>query len=268
MSPKKTKRARKAPAKGKLWGGRFSAATDASVEAFTESVSFDQRLAPFDIRGSIAHACMLGRQGIIPKADSAKIVKGLEAVLARIEAGKFEFSAALEDVHMNVESALTSDIGPVGGKLHTGRSRNDQVATATRLWQRNQIDETARALEALVTTLIKIAEKESATVMPGYTHLQRAQPVTLAHHLLAYAQMFSRDIERLSEARVRTNVLPLGSGALSGSSLPLDRASVAKDLGFAALTQNSLDAVSDRDYQYEFLSAAALSGLHLSPSSS
>lgn len=268
MATKKKKSAKSAAAKpakkGKLWGGRFEGGTDASVEQFTESVSFDQRLAPFDIRGSMAHARMLGRQKIIPQADAAKIVKGLQGVLARIETGKFDFDPALEDVHMNVESALTEAIGPVGGKLHTGRSRNDQVATATRLWQRAQIDATALAFEKLIGTILKISEKETETILPGYTHLQRAQPVTLAHHLLAYAQMFARDLERLGEVRARTNVLPLGSGALSGSSLPLDRAGVAKELGFAALTQNSLDAVSDRDYQFEFLSAATLSGLHLS----
>lgn len=249
---------------GKLWGGRFEAATDASVEQFTESVSFDRRLAPFDIQGSMAHARMLGRQGIIPEADAGKIIRGLKAALKDIEAGKFDFDPALEDVHMNIEAALTHAIGPVGGKLHTGRSRNDQVATATRLWQRAQIDATAKAFEKLIGTIVTIAEKEKETILPGYTHLQRAQPITLAHHLLAYAQMFARDLERLAEVRARTNVLPLGSGALAGSSLPLDRKGVAEELGFDSLSQNSLDAVSDRDYQYEFLSAATLSGIHLS----
>lgn len=247
-----------------MWGGRFSTGTDPDVEAFTESVSFDQRLAAHDIRGSMAHARMLGETGIIPKKDARRIIEGLEGILGDIERRSFEFDPALEDVHMNVEKALTSRIGAVGGKLHTARSRNDQVATATRLWLRDQIDAIDQALRGLVETLCALAEKETETILPGYTHLQRAQPVTLAHHLLAYAQMFLRDASRLGEIRARVNVLPLGSGALAGSSLPIDRQMVADELGFEDLTRNSLDAVADRDYQIEFLSAAALSGLHFS----
>ena len=248
----------------KPWGGRFQGGTDARVEAFTESVSFDYRLAPYDILASIAHAEMLGAQGIIAKADARKIVAGLKAILKEVEAGKFEFRAELEDVHMNVEAALTKRIGAVGGRLHTARSRNDQVATSLRLWLRSRVDEIQEALLALRRALLAQAEAHVGTVMPGYTHLQRAQPVSLAHHLLAYSQMLRRDGERLSEARARVNVLPLGAGALAGTSHPIDRKMVAKKLGFASVAENSMDAVSDRDFALEFTSAAAIAMMHLS----
>ncbi|MEW6775738.1 MAG: argininosuccinate lyase, partial [Bdellovibrionota bacterium] len=261
--PSRTKR--KAPKRpAKLWGGRFSAPTDPAVEAFTESVSFDRRLAPFDLRGSIAHARMLGKIGLLPKGDAKKIVSGLEAILREVEAGKFQFDPALEDVHTNIEAALTRRIGPAGGRLHTARSRNDQVSTAVRLYLRDRVDALSEALARLVRTLAAVAAKETETILPGYTHLQRAQPVSLAHHLLAWAQMFLRDLDRLLDARRRLNVLPLGSGALAGSSFKLDRAFVARQLGFDSVTENSLDAVSDRDFIAEFLSIAALSGIHLS----
>ncbi len=254
----------KPPPQGKLWGGRFSAPTDPAVEAFTASVLFDQHLALFDIQGSIAHARMLGRRRIIPAADARKIERGLSALALEIKKGRFRFDPALEDVHTNIESALIARIGPAGGRLHTGRSRNDQVATAVRLYLRARADETLAALGRLIGTLVRVSKTELHTLLPGYTHLQRAQPVTLAHHLLAYAQMFLRDRERLLEIRRRINRLPLGSGALAGSSLPLDREWVARRLGFEAVTENSLDAVSDRDFAAEYLSAAALSGVHLS----
>ena len=248
----------------KPWGGRFQGGTDARVEAFTESVSFDYRLAPYDILASVAHAEMLGAQGIIAKADARKIVAGLKAILKEVEAGKFEFRAELEDVHMNVEAALTERIGAVGGRLHTARSRNDQVATSLRLWLRSRVDEIQEALLALRRALLAQAEAHVGTVMPGYTHLQRAQPVSLAHHLLAYSQMLRRDGERLSEARARVNVLPLGAGALAGTSHPIDRKMVARKLGFASVAENSMDAVSDRDFALEFASAAAIAMMHLS----
>ncbi len=248
----------------KPWGGRFQGGTDARVEAFTESVSFDCRLAPYDIIASIAHAEMLGAQGIITKADARKIVSGLKTILRDVEANKFRFQADLEDVHMNIEAALTKRIGAAGGRLHTARSRNDQVATSLRLWLRNRIDETQEALLKLRRALLDQAESHIDTVMPGYTHLQRAQPVSLAHHLLAYSQMLRRDGERFGEVRARVNVLPLGSGALAGTSHPIDRKGVAKKLGFASVAENSMDAVSDRDFALEFTSAAAIAMMHLS----
>ena len=251
VKPEKT-RARKP------WGGRFQEGTDARVEAFTESVSFDYRLAPYDILASVAHAEMLGAQDIITKADARAIVSGLKAILREVEADKFEFQAELEDVHMNIEAALTKRIGAVGGRLHTARSRNDQVATSLRLWLRNRVDEVQEALLALRRALLVQAESHVDTVMPGYTHLQRAQPVSLAHHLLAYSQMLRREV------RARVNVLPLGAGALAGASHPIDRKAVAKKLGFASIAENSMDAVSDRDFALEFTSAASISMMHLS----
>ena len=248
----------------KPWGGRFRGGTDARVEAFTESVSFDYRLAPYDVLASVAHAEMLGAQGVITKADARKIVTGLKAILREVEAGRFEFRAELEDVHMNVEAALTERIGAVGGRLHTARSRNDQVATSLRLWLRNRIDEIGDALLAMRRALLAQAEAHVEAVMPGYTHLQRAQPVSLAHHLLAYSQMLRRDAERLAEVRARVNILPLGAGALAGTSHPIDRKMVAKKLGFASVAENSMDAVSDRDFALEFASAAAIAMMHLS----
>ncbi len=248
----------------KPWGGRFQGSTDARVEAFTESVSFDYRLATFDVLASIAHAEMLGAQEIIAKKDARAIVTGLKVILREVEAGAFEFRAELEDVHMNVEAALTERIGPAGGRLHTARSRNDQVATSLRLWLRSRIDEIQDALLALRRALLAQAEAHAGTVMPGYTHLQRAQPVSPAHHLLAYSQMLRRDGERLTEVRERVNVLPLGAGALAGASHPIDRKMVARKLGFASVAENSMDAVSDRDFALEFASAAAISMMHLS----
>lgn len=254
----------KMPKTRKPWGGRFRGRTDARAEAFTESVSFDYRLAPYDVSASIAHAEMLGAQGIIAKKDARAIVSGLKAILREVEAGAFEFRAELEDVHMNVEAALTERIGAAGGRLHTARSRNDQVATSLRLWLRSRIDETQEALLALRRALLAQAEAHVGTVMPGYTHLQRAQPVSPAHHLLAYTQMLRRDGERFAQVRERVNVLPLGAGALAGTSHPVDRKMVARKLGFASVAENSMDAVSDRDFALEFASAAAISMMHLS----
>ena len=253
---------KRAPAKP--WGGRFAGRTDPRVEAFTQSVSFDRRLAPWDIRGSIAHAEMLGARRIIPKADAAKIIRGLRAILKEVEAGRFRFDPALEDVHMNIEAALTRRIGPAGGRLHTARSRNDQVATAARLWLRDEIDRIQAAIASLRKALLAQAERGVDWVMPGYTHLQRAQPVTFAHHMLAYSQMLRRDAERLAEVRRRVNVLPLGAGALAGTVHPIDRGRVARRLGFEGVAENSMDAVSDRDFAVEFAAAAALAMVHLS----
>ncbi|MEE9255663.1 MAG: argininosuccinate lyase [bacterium] len=248
----------------KLWGGRFSERTDRRVEAFTESVSFDCRLASCDIQGSIAHAEMLGEKGIITKADSQKIVSGLRAIFREVETAKFRFNPSLEDVHMNIEAALIRRIGPAGGRLHTARSRNDQVATTVRLWLREEIDRILDGLRELRMALVGQADRTVDIVMPGYTHLQRAQPVSFAHHLLAYCQMFRRDGERLADVRKRVNVLPLGAGALAGTGHPVDRRSVARKLGFAGVAENSMDAVSDRDFAIEFTAAASVSMMHLS----
>jgi len=248
----------------KPWGGRFQGETDARAEAFTQSVSFDRRLAAHDVLGSIAHAEMLGARGVIPKGDARKIVSGLKAILREVKAGRFRFRAELEDVHMNVEAALVERVGEAGGRLHTARSRNDQVATSLRLWLRDRIDETQAALLALRRALLAQAEAHVDAVMPGYTHLQRAQPVSLAHHLLAYSQMLRRDAERFAQARARVNVSPLGAGALAGTSHPIDRRGAARKLGFAAVAENSMDAVSDRDFALDFASAAAISMMHLS----
>ncbi|MFP6891121.1 MAG: argininosuccinate lyase [Nitrospinota bacterium] len=261
-TPRKTKKAKAGPPK--LWGGRFAAETDRRVEAFTESVSFDRRLGACDVRGSIAHAEMLGARGIIPKGESRKIVSGLKVILGEIEAGKFRFDPALEDVHMNIEAALTRRIGEAGGRLHTARSRNDQVATSVRLWLREEIDLIQERLLDLRRALAGKAEGTVEFVMPGYTHLQRAQPVSFAHHLLAYCQMFRRDGERLSDVRKRVNVLPLGAGALAGTGHAIDRRMVARKLGFDSIAENSMDAVSDRDFAIEFAAAAAVSIMHLS----
>jgi argininosuccinate lyase len=248
----------------KPWAGRFKGRTAKSVEAFTESVSFDWRLWPYDIEGSIAHARMLGHTGIIAKAEAAKIVKGLKAVAIDIERGKLRFKATLEDVHMNIEAALTKKIGPVGGKLHTARSRNDQVALDLRLYLRAETKAIIGHISELQAVLLEQAEANADAVMPGYTHLQRAQPVLLAHHLLAYVEMLERDKDRLKDGLKRIEVLPLGSAALAGTSLPIDRKFVAKELGFKAVSQNSMDAVSDRDFVAEFLAAASIVMMHLS----
>ena len=248
----------------KPWGGRFKQSTARSVEKFTESVSFDYRLAPYDIEGSMAHARMLGKQGIISKADVAKILKGLASILSDIERGKFRFKEELEDVHMNIEAELIKRIGPAGGRLHTARSRNDQVALDLRLYLRAETDVLLALTRDLQGAIVKQAEKHLDTVMPGYTHLQRAQPVLLAHHLLAYAQMLERDRERLLDCRKRINVLPLGSGAMAGTSLKIDRKFVARELGFSSVSKNSMDSVSDRDFALEFCFNAGLIMAHLS----
>jgi argininosuccinate lyase len=248
----------------KLWGGRFTEATDAFVEAFTASVEFDKRLAPFDIQGSIAHATMLESIGVLTDKECKAIVQGLENIREEIERGDFYWSVELEDVHMNVEARLTDRIGIAGKKLHTGRSRNDQVATDVRLYLRAEIDALRQELARLQTALIDLAEREADTLMPGFTHLQVAQPISLGHHLLAWNEMLARDRERLADCRKRVNVMPLGSAALAGTSYPLDRALTARLLEFDRPSANSLDAVSDRDFAIEFTACASLVMLHLS----
>ncbi|WP_337400258.1 argininosuccinate lyase [Congzhengia sp.] len=248
----------------KLWGGRFSKATDALVDDFNSSIRFDARMYRQDIKGSMAHAEMLGRQGIIPKDDAALIVKTLGEILKDIENGKVEFSIDAEDIHMNIETILTERIGDAGKKLHTGRSRNDQVALDLRMYLRDENDELLEMLKNTMTVLLDLASAHLDTIMPGYTHLQKAQPVTFAHHVMAYFQMFSRDLDRLSDCRRRVNVMPLGSGALAGTTYPLDREFVAEKLGFDAVTANSLDGVSDRDFVIEFLSVLSMIMMHLS----
>jgi argininosuccinate lyase len=250
--------------KRKLWGGRFAAGTAASVEAFTASVKVDSRLFRHDIMGSIAHAKMLAKQRIIPARDAQKIVRGLKAIERAIDAGKFVFSAADEDIHMNIERRLSDRIGAAGGKLHTARSRNDQVALDMRLYLRDEVEIIGEDLRTLQWTLAQAAKKHLDVIMPGYTHLQRAQPVLLSHHLLAYYDMFGRDRERFADCLTRINVLPLGSGALAGTTFPIDRAYVAKLLNFPRISKNSIDAVSDRDFVLEFLAAAAILFVHLS----
>ena len=252
------------PVEPKPWSGRFTESTDALVEAFTESVSFDARMARYDIEGSIAHATMLASIGVLSTEECDAIVEGLRAIGADIEAGRFRWSSALEDVHMNVETALTERIGQTGKKLHTGRSRNDQVATDVRLLLRAEIDAVAGTLSALRAAVLDLAEREADTVMPGFTHLQSAQPVTFGHHILAWHEMLERDAERLGEVRRRVNRMPLGAAALAGTSFPIDRAMCAGLLGFEAVCENSMDAVSDRDFCIEFIGAAALVMMHLS----
>ncbi len=248
----------------KLWGGAFDKETDRQVEIFTASMAIDERMWEVDIAGSIAHATMLGGQGILPKEEAEKIIAGLQDVGEGIRAGKLAFNPAAEDVHSEIERFLTDAIGPVAGKLHTARSRNDQVATDTRLYLRSVILDFNRELKLTQEWLISAAKKEKETVLPGMTHLQHAQPVSLAHHLLAYFWMFSRDRERLADLVKRVNRMPLGSAALAGTPFPIDRQATAKLLGFESPTENSLDAVSDRDYVVEFLSAASLIMMHLS----
>jgi argininosuccinate lyase len=254
----------KKPARKKMWGGRFSELTDLLVEAFTESVSFDWRLYRHDIEGSIAHARMLAKVGVLTKAEGDRIIAGLIRILRDIEKGRFRWDPALEDVHMNIEARLTERVGDVGKKLHTGRSRNDQVATDLRLYLRDETGKLLGLLERILDRLLDVAEREAATVMPGFTHLQIAQPVTFGHHLLAWREMLVRDRARLVDARRRMNVLPLGAAALAGTTFPIDRAYTAKLLGFDAVAENSLDAVSDRDFAIEFASACALTMVHLS----
>ena len=248
----------------KLWAGRFTEPMDALVERFTESVSFDHRLAKHDIRGSIAHATMLAEVGVLSREDRDAIVAGLEGILADIEAGAFEWRTSLEDVHMNVESVLTERIGDAGKRLHTGRSRNDQVATGVRLFVREALDDIAGAIRALQGVILSIAEHEADTVLPGFTHLQPAQPITFGHHMLAWFEMLERDAERFAQCRHRVNRMPLGAAALAGTPYPIDRAVTARLLGFEALCENSLDAVSDRDFAIEFVSDCALTMMHLS----
>ena len=253
-----------ATAASSMWGGRFAAGPDKLMEEINASIGFDKRLYRQDIAGSIAHCRMLADQGIIEPWDADAIVDGLRSIERDIEAGDFQFDPALEDIHMNVEARLAEKIGAAAGRLHTGRSRNDQVATDFRLWVRDAIDGADRQLQALQAALIGQAERHAATVMPGFTHLQTAQPVTLGHHLLAYVEMFGRDRGRLADARARLNESPLGSAALAGTSFPIDRKATAAALGFDRPMANSLDAVSDRDFALEFLSALSIVAVHLS----
>ncbi len=248
----------------KLWGGRFTQPTDKFVEEFTASIEFDQRLYRYDIQGSKAYAEMLGRQGIIAVEEADQIIVGLNGILEDIETGQFEFSVALEDIHMNIEARLIERIGAVGGKLHTGRSRNDQVAVDIRLYLRDEIDTILGYLKKLENSLIQQAEQNLDVIMPGYTHLQTAQPVLYSHHMLAYREMIARDSSRLRDLRVRFNVLPLGAGALAGTTFPIDREWLAEQLGFAGVTRNSIDSVSDRDFAIEFCSFAGILMMHLS----
>src|SRR3954447_15321447 len=248
----------------RTWGGRFSGDTDARVAAFTSSISVDAALAGDDITGSIAHVHGLGRAGILSADEVVTLVDGLEALAADIAAGRLDWDPAHEDVHMNVEAALAAKVGPVAGKLHTGRSRNDQVATDLRLWTSRSIDALDEGLVAFERALIERAEQDGQAVLPGTTHIQPAQPVLFAHHLLAYVEMLERDRGRLADARRRLNLSPLGSGALAGASYPLDRAQTAVDLDFDGVTANSIDAVSDRDFAVETMAAVALGMVHLS----
>ena len=247
-----------------MWGGRFAAGPDAIMEAINASIGYDQRMAAQDIAGSRAHAAMLGATGILTDSDVVAIREGLLTVLSEIEAGTFEFSTALEDIHMNVEARLKEVIGEPAGRLHTGRSRNDQVATDFKLWVRDQIDAAIAGLEALIRALLTQAEAGADWVMPGFTHLQTAQPVTWGHHMMAYVEMFGRDKSRLEDARRRMNESPLGAAALAGTSFPIDRHMTAEALGFDRPAANSLDAVSDRDFALEFLAAASICAMHLS----
>src|SRR5476651_985094 len=246
-----------------LWGGRFTTGAAERLRDYTESVSFDWQLYRHDIAGSIAHARMLAQIRVIKPSEATVIVAGLEEIRAQIDRGQFKWRTDLEDVHMNIEAELTARC-PVGTKLHTGRSRNDQVATAMRLWLKDQIAADRKAITLLQSALETWASRDFKVVIPGYTHLQRAQPVLLAHHLLAYVEMLERDYTRLADCAKRADVLPLGSGAIAGSTLPLDRAFVAKELGFAKVSDNSMDSVSDRDFIVEYNAAAALLAVHLS----
>ncbi|MBU2983578.1 argininosuccinate lyase [Lentibacter algarum] len=247
-----------------MWGGRFSAGPDAIMEAINASIGFDQRMASQDIAGSRAHAAMLAATGIVSDSDADAMREGLLTVLSEIEGGTFEFSAALEDIHMNVESRLKEIIGEPAGRLHTGRSRNDQVATDFKLWVRDQMDAAIAGIEALQRALLTQAEAGADWVMPGFTHLQTAQPVTWGHHMMAYVEMLGRDASRFRDARKRMNESPLGAAALAGTSFPIDRDMTAKALGFDRPSANSLDAVSDRDFALDFLSAASICAMHLS----
>ena len=248
----------------KLWGGRFSKSTDKSVDDFNSSIRFDARMYAQDIRGSQAHAKMLGKQGIIPKEDAELIVKTLGEILVDIENGKVEFTIDAEDIHMNIETILISRIGDVGKRLHTGRSRNDQVALDIRLYLRDEAEELEGMLKNLTSIILNLAEENLDTIMPGYTHLQKAQPITFAHHIMAYYEMLSRDLSRLSDWKERMNIMPLGSGALAGTTYPLDREFVAKELLFSDITKNSIDGVSDRDFVCELAFVLSMVMVHLS----
>lgn len=248
----------------KLWGGRFTQATNTMVEKFSASVSFDQRLYRQDIVGSIAHARMLSKVGVIGESEFNEIRDGLKKILSQIEAGEFEWSDDLEDVHMNIEKRLTDDIGEAGKKLHTGRSRNDQVATDLRLYTRDAIDRIIDEIKGIQLTLLDFAEAEAETIMPGYTHLQIAQPIVFGHHLMAWFEMLDRDRQRFTDARKRLNQSPLGAAALAGTSFPINREMTADELGFDAVMRNSLDAVSDRDFAIEFAAHSAIVMVHLS----
>ena len=248
----------------KLWGGRFAKTPDEMINEFQASIGFDRRMYREDIAGSIAHAAMLAHVGIISAADRASIEKGLRDILAQIDAGTFEFSTALEDIHMNIEKRLTDAIGDAGSRLHTARSRNDQVALDTHMFVRRSIVEVLDHIRELQEALVESSERHREVIMPGYTHLQRAQPILFAHHLMAYFGMLARDFERFQGIYARADIMPLGAGALAGTTLPIDRAFVAKKLNFERIYTNSLDAVSDRDYILEFLSAASILMVHLS----
>ena len=247
-----------------LWSGRFTQQTDSLVQKFSESISYDRRLYPFDIQGSQAHAKMLAKQGIISQDDADKIVAGLNDIKKDIDDGNFDFSIALEDIHMNIESRLTERIGQPGARLHTGRSRNDQIATDERLYMRHEADDISLHVKEMQRSLVQLAADWPNLIMPGFTHLQHAQPILFAHHLLAYVEMFGRDRERLADARKRLNRCPLGAGAIAGCTLPLDRKFTAEQLGFDDILHNSMDAVGDRDYIIEFLSALSIIAMHLS----
>jgi argininosuccinate lyase len=251
-------------ASNQMWGGRFASGPAAIMEAINASIGFDRKLYAQDIRGSIAHSEMLAKTGIISAADQEKIAHGLNTILKEIEAGKFEFSTRLEDIHMNVEARLAELIGPAAGRLHTARSRNDQVAVDFRLWVKDEFHRVAEALKGLMAAFVERAEEHAATIMPGFTHLQTAQPVTFGHHCLAYVEMFARDLSRVRDAIERMDESPLGAAALAGTGFPIDRHMTAKALGFREPTRNSLDSVSDRDYALEFLSVASIAATHLS----
>tara|TARA_B100001173_G_scaffold192728_1_gene166248 strand:- start:732 stop:2147 length:1416 start_codon:yes stop_codon:yes gene_type:complete len=257
MPPKK-------PENSKLWGGRFNEPTTPFVERFTASISFDKRLYQYDIDGSVAHAKMLRKVGILTDKEEVDIVNGLEAIRREIDNEKFDWSTELEDIHMNIESALTKNIGETGKKLHTGRSRNDQIATDLRLYARDQIDQISELITSLQKALVELAGKEATTIFPGFTHLQTAQPVTFGHHMMAWFEMLSRDFDRLQDCRKRVNLSPLGSAALAGTTFPIDRDYTSKLLGFDCPSRNSLDAVSDRDFVIEIASAGTLLMTHLS----
>ncbi len=252
------------PEQSKPWGGRFSVSTDDFVEQFTQSVSYDQRLYRYDIMGSVAHVSMLARVGVLSRQESEQIIEGLQSIETEIDQGDFKWQSTLEDVHMNIETALVARIGDVGKKLHTGRSRNDQIATDIRLYLRDEVADIQRLLVDVMSALLDLAEREAETIMPGFTHMQTAQPVTFGHHMMAWFEMLYRDCLRLADCHVRINVMPLGSAALAGTSYPIDRQYTAELLNFPAVTNNSLDAVSDRDFAIEFSSCSALIMMHLS----